>query len=213
MFRSGKWRVGWLGFEGEAKSTVITVLAKDSSENILLCTCSATASIPSQVAGYAVGCILINTATGAIYTNQGTALLCSFSGSTPAGAITPARMAVLTPTGDTSTAGTGGTFSISAAQLFLGYFKVADTKTGAFSIQLPSAVALQALTGFNATVGSWFEVVIYNGSATKTGTVIADSGATITLYGTVAIGATKSARLRFVNTAAGTMDCIVTVSS
>lgn len=59
-----------------ASESVVTALIKNSGEKIVFCSCT---SIPSQTAGFAVGCILIYTTTGAIYTNTGTTDLCTFS--------------------------------------------------------------------------------------------------------------------------------------
>jgi len=81
MFRRSFWRVGTLGLEGSKKSAYITVLARDADSNIILCTLTATNQLPNQVAGYAVGCILIDqqASAGTIYSNRGTALLCTFT--------------------------------------------------------------------------------------------------------------------------------------
>lgn len=79
MFRRGFWRMGMAGLEGSVNADGVTVLAKDSSDNVILCSC-ATGSIPSGTAGYALGCILINTTTGVLHSNAGTTAACGFTG-------------------------------------------------------------------------------------------------------------------------------------
>jgi hypothetical protein len=70
MNRKGAWRVGWLGFEGDAKSAYITVLAKDPSDNILLMLVTTAGQLPTS-SGYAYGCLAICQDSGAIYYNTG----------------------------------------------------------------------------------------------------------------------------------------------
>jgi len=50
----------------------------DEYGNAILVKC-ATGDIPSAVAGYAVGCLLINTTTGNLYTNTGSVTSCTFT--------------------------------------------------------------------------------------------------------------------------------------
>jgi hypothetical protein len=83
MFRRGFWRMGIAGFSGSVNSDGVTVLAKNSSDNVIFCSCT-TALIPSLTAGYAIGCILINTTSGWIHSNTGTAALCMFQSLSPA---------------------------------------------------------------------------------------------------------------------------------
>ena len=58
----------------------VTYILNDASGDALLVKC-ATGDIPSAVAGYAVGCLLINVTTGALYINTGagTKLSCAFA--------------------------------------------------------------------------------------------------------------------------------------
>lgn len=58
--------------------TPVDKILQDDKGLLVLVRC-ATGDIPSAVAGYSVGCILINTTSGAIYTNTGTASSCTFA--------------------------------------------------------------------------------------------------------------------------------------
>lgn len=64
---------GTSNFDG----ATVSVDRSDELGNVILCKC-ATGSIPSAAAGYAVGCILIDTTTGDHYKNVGTTSSCSF---------------------------------------------------------------------------------------------------------------------------------------
>lgn len=56
-------------FAPEETSTGVKVALTDESGNAILVKC-ATGDIPSGVAGYAVGCLLINTTSGVLYYNN-----------------------------------------------------------------------------------------------------------------------------------------------
>ena len=56
----------------------VTVYFNDRAGNILFCT-AATGDIPSASAGYAVGCLLIDSTTGTHYYNSGSITSCTFS--------------------------------------------------------------------------------------------------------------------------------------
>lgn len=68
MARYEDFSIGQVTVTGISNGAV-TVLEKDGSGNIIKCKC-ATGSIPSGVAGYAVGCLLIDTTTGKLYYNN-----------------------------------------------------------------------------------------------------------------------------------------------
>lgn len=55
---------------------VKTALTNDALDAVLVH--ATTANIPSGKAGYAVGCLLMNTTTGTLFINQGTVASCSF---------------------------------------------------------------------------------------------------------------------------------------
>lgn len=74
MARHEKRTFGQILLIGSSESAV-TVLIKDASEDILWCTGTAT---PSATTGFAKGCILIRSDTGAGYVNTGTTTSCSF---------------------------------------------------------------------------------------------------------------------------------------
>ncbi len=61
-----------------AKSATVDVALTDATNNAILVKAT-TGNIPSAVAGYAIGCVLINTTTGGTYTNTGTASSCTFT--------------------------------------------------------------------------------------------------------------------------------------
>lgn len=52
---------------------------KNSAGNYTFVTCAGTPTIPSAVAGYAVGCLLIDTTNGDLYHNSGTTASCIFT--------------------------------------------------------------------------------------------------------------------------------------
>lgn len=56
----------------------VTVYFNDRAGNIIFAT-AATGDIPSSVAGYAVGCILIDSTVGTPYKNTGSITSCTFS--------------------------------------------------------------------------------------------------------------------------------------
>ena len=65
-------------FAPEVNTAAVQTALVDEFGNAILVKC-ATGSIPSGVAGYAVGCLLINTTSGVLYTNTGTVSSCTFS--------------------------------------------------------------------------------------------------------------------------------------
>ena len=65
------------GLFSPTTSAPVKIALTDDAGNALLVK-STVANIPSAVAGYAVGCLLIATDTGALYSNTGTATSASF---------------------------------------------------------------------------------------------------------------------------------------
>ena len=59
-------------------NSTVSIALTDESNNAFKVKCT-TANIPSGVAGYAIGCELTATDTGILYTNVGTATVCSFA--------------------------------------------------------------------------------------------------------------------------------------
>jgi hypothetical protein len=107
---------------------LVKVAMTDNSNNATLVECLVT-NIPSQVAGYAVGCDLLATDTGAHYYNTGTALLASFVavGTITAGSVLLASLAPgITPSHVVKYAGTI-TWSGSGASLATTVTGVATT--------------------------------------------------------------------------------------
>ena len=56
----------------------VEVALTDDSGNAILVKCLV-GDIPSSVAGYAIGCLLINTTSGVLLINTGTAASCTFA--------------------------------------------------------------------------------------------------------------------------------------
>ena len=52
---------------------------KNNNGNYIFVTCAGTPTIPSSTAGYAVGCLLIDTTNGDLYHNSGTTASCTFT--------------------------------------------------------------------------------------------------------------------------------------
>ena len=90
----------------------VTVKEKNDLNLVTFCEC-ATGSIPSAVAGYAVGCLLIDTTTGKVYTNQNTAASCTFNS---VGDITSAELADSIDLGSSGAAGDLDIFPTTASK-------------------------------------------------------------------------------------------------
>lgn len=58
--------------------TPVDKILQDDKGLLVLVRC-ATGDIPSAVAGYAIGCLLVDTTTGTLYINTGTASSCTFT--------------------------------------------------------------------------------------------------------------------------------------
>ncbi|RJP48713.1 MAG: hypothetical protein C4586_08320 [Anaerolineaceae bacterium] len=56
--------------------STVSVYIRDKYQNVLLGTCT---TLPSALAGYAVGCQMIDTATGNVYVNTGSITSCTFT--------------------------------------------------------------------------------------------------------------------------------------
>ena len=125
-------------------STGVQIALADSNGNATLVKCPQ-ASIPSAVAGYAVGCMLITTDTANYYTNIGTASSSSFAdeGATPV-------TRIASPINATATA--------TAAQVDTGY--ITSTSAAATVITLPTGTLLGA--ALNAAAGTSFNLIVDN---------------------------------------------------
>lgn len=87
--------VGVLIRSGSSNGSV-TVLESDELGLVSECRC-ASGSIPSAVAGYAVGCLLIDTTTGEVYWNIGSVTSCTFSYISPSASVSPSRSPSISP--------------------------------------------------------------------------------------------------------------------
>lgn len=139
----------------------LTSSIKDAAGNFLLVYGTST---PTG-AGYAVGCIFVNTSTGKTYQNEGTISSASFNsigdiGTADIGAnvITPVKMGTRTVVALTDAAATPTIAQLMTSSLFT------ITPTVARTFTVPTAaLTVAGITG--ATVGSWFDFVIVNTAA------------------------------------------------
>lgn len=175
--RKEEFTVGRLIRAGSSNGAV-TVLETDENGYVTLCKC-ATGSIPSAVAGYAVGCLLIDTTTGKLYQND-SATSCTFnsigdiaSAEIAANAITPIKMGIRTLVALADAAATPTIAQLMTSSIFT------ITPTTARTFTTPTAALIVAgITG--ATIGSWFDFTIVNLAAFA---VTVTAGAGVTLSG------------------------------
>ena len=185
------------------------------------------ADVPHDAdAGFAAGCQFTLTSAGTIYLNVGSATSANFdllgaavpggsisdaelasnsviAAKIAAGAVTPVKMGVLTKT----TENTDGNIVVLAATLLQGY--LAKTNLGQpGTLTFDTAAAIQA--AFVATAGAWFDWVFVNSSGQA---VTLTLGVGITLKGTAAVPTGKTAKVRFINTGAGTIDAVIVLSA
>ena len=177
-------------------------------------------------AGFAVGCKFTLTSAGTIYLNVGSVTVANFdllgaavpggsitdaelasnsviAAKIAAGAVTPVKMGVLTKT----TENTDGNIVVLAATLLTGY--LVKTNLGQpGTLTFDTAAAIQA--AFLATAGAWFDWVFVNSSGQA---VTLTLGVGITLKGTAAVPNGKTAKVRFINTGAGTIDAVIVLSA
>ena len=64
---------------GALINATVEVHLKDKNQNWMLVSCAGTPTIPASVAGYAVGCLLIDVTNASLYINAGTVASCSFT--------------------------------------------------------------------------------------------------------------------------------------
>ena len=199
--RREEFTVGRLIRSGSSNGAV-TVLETNEDGLVTIAKC-ATGSIPSAVAGYAIGCLLIDTTTGKLYYNSNTAASCTFnsiadiaSAEIAANAITPIKMGTRTLVALADAAATPTIAQLMTSSVFT------MTPSVARNFTTPTAALIVAgLTG--ATVGSWFDFTVVNLADYPITIVAGDAG--VTLVGPVVInkgGATFRAVLTNVTGAA-----------
>lgn len=161
---------GTSNFDGQT----VSVDRADENGNVILCKC-ATGSIPSAAAGYAVGCILIDTTTGLLYSNTGSVTSCTFTsvGVDAPGDIALAENKILL----------GNSSGVAAATTRLssgmGYGMVVKPLNGTTSVNV-----FGTTNGFAATITGVFVSTL--GTTSATVTIKGTGGATI---GTITGGA------------------------
>ena len=64
---------------GAAINSTVEVHLKDKNQNWIFVTCAGTPTIPSSVAGYAIGCLLVDVTNSNLYINSGTVASCTFT--------------------------------------------------------------------------------------------------------------------------------------
>lgn len=228
MGRREEFSVGQLimvGISTDILTDTVLVLARNAVGDMILCS-GGTVPTPGD-AGFAIGCIFVKSNAGTIYLNTGagTALSCAFAllgAAVGPGAITatelaanavetakiknaevtPAKMAVLTKV----TENTDGDIIVLAADLLKGYLEKTNCTVGGKKLTFDTAVAIQA--AFVATTGAYFDLEFVNSS---TQTITLTLGVGITLKGTAVVPDGKTARVRFINTGAGTIDAVITL--
>ncbi|MCR4293631.1 MAG: hypothetical protein NUV76_12230 [Candidatus Kuenenia sp.] len=136
----------------------LTKAIRDSSGNYLLAYGTST---PTG-AGYAIGCIFVNTSTGKTYQNEGTAAAASFNsigdiGVADIGAnvVTPVKMGTRTVVALADVAATPTIAQLMTSSLFT------ITPTAARTFTVPTA-ALTVAGISGATVGTWFDFTVVN---------------------------------------------------
>ncbi len=177
MARREEFTVGQLIVGGRSNGAVY-VLEKDENGLVTRCRC-ATGAIQSAVAGYAVGCILIDTTTGKVYQNN-SATSCTFnsigditSAEIAANAITPIKMGIRTLVALADAAATPTIAQLMTSSIFT------ITPTTARTFTTPTAAEIVAgITG--ATIGSWFDFTIVNAALFP---VTVTAGANVTIVG------------------------------
>ena len=226
MGRKEYFSVGELtmvGITTEQGTDTYTVLARNAAGDITL---ASGATVPTAgLTGFALGCIFFNLTAKTLYTNTGagTATSCAFAllgaavgggaitatelasnsviaAKIIAGAVTPVKMGVLTKV----TEATDGNITVVAADLLKGYLEKTNCTATGKTLTFDTAAAIQA--AFVATTGAWFDWFFANSSGQ---TITLTLGASITLKGTAAITTGKTARVRFINTGAGTIDAVI----
>ena len=156
----------------------------------------ATADIPSAVAGYAIGCILMNTTTGGLYVNTGTAASVTFTLLEDAGGN------FTLPITASGTATTGNEFAITSTvtsgTVFLGTVATATFTTGGEVY----------LANMNAAVAGNGLAVVTSGAYTGTGLATLTAGAMTTGVGlqvTSTTGLTSGSLIRATTSTAGAL--------
>jgi hypothetical protein len=151
----------------------------DESGKVILCKC-ATGNIPSAVAGYAVGCILIDTTTGIHYTNTGSATSCTFTKDSIMSTNKKGYyVAAVTTNGTTP------------ANIFGATNGFAGTITGAFVIATDATagnITLATTAGTVATIAKGTSAGGLVGATTVSNTTVASDG-TCTVVSSVALAA------------------------
>jgi hypothetical protein len=176
-------------------SGAVTFIEKDSDGLVSRCKC-ATGSIPSAVAGYAVGCVLTDTTTGHVYVNTGSASSCTFN---DVGAISAGEIALATGSILVGTAGVGAAVDAKAS----GNVLVGNATT--LVSDTPDNAGLVAKTGNQAVAGikTFSSPPIMSGASITAATIPASSlvnGAGIAVMVTAGLGNSGS----YVKTDTGT---------
>lgn len=133
-------------------TAAVHIALTDESGNAILVKC-ATGDIPSSASGYAIGCMLVNTTTGTLYTNTGTASSCTF---TAVNTDTAGNIALATGSMIIGAAGVGSAIDVkTAGNILVGNGSTA-TSVNLASITVPVKTAVTLLSATPGNVkGLW----------------------------------------------------------
>jgi hypothetical protein len=229
MGRKEEFSVGELtecGIDQKVGTHTVTVKARNLLGYVTRCE---GADVPHDGdAGFAPGCQFTLTSAGTIYLNAGSVTVANFdllgtvvgagsitaaelaadaveTAKIKAGQVTPVKMSVLSKVSEA----TDGNITVLVADLLKGYF--VKTNLGQpGTLTFDTAANIQGSASFNATAGAWFDWLFVNSSGQ---TVTLTLGVGISLKGTAAVPNGKTAKVRFINTGAGTIDAVIFLSA
>lgn len=164
--------------------TTVKILEKDDNGKIARATCT---TVPSATAGYAIGCLLIDTATGQIYVNTGSATSCSFT---------------TTEAGTTASPAAAGN-SLATATDLTADFNAVTGADGTKAVSLPAPVVNKVVTIINTDASNALPVYP-DAAGTQINALGAGNAFTITA-GQTATFVCRSATLWYVAAATDTV--------
>lgn len=152
---------GKTALKGAINSDSVYIYFKDADGNALLC---AGAAAPSTKAGYAKGCLFIDTATGKLYYNSNTTASCTFN------SIADITSAELADSIDLGASGTAGDLDIFPATASKGKLSISATdNAGNTTTALTNAEQAGARTYTIPDAGASANFVMSEGAATING--------------------------------------------
>ncbi len=159
----------------------------------------------NTICANATGGAAVPTATKVVNALVDDAAAIAISKIATTGALTPVMDQVFVPTVEA----TDGDISLLVADLVKGIM-VKTNCSAPRAATFDTAANIQGAAWFGATVGMHFDFIFHNASGQ---TVTLTTAAGLTLRGTAAVPTAKNARVTFVNTGAGAVDVIITLSA